>query len=90
MPTPNSPEIAGCSGCRRAIRHPAIATPLTSAAITAGRSSSSTFATTKTTTGIVEATMPETPPICSNSVGRTDRDPHGAVAPGVTWLGQIS
>ena len=64
MPTPNSPEIAGWSACRRTMRHPAIRTPLTRAAITAGRSSRSRFARTKTTTGIVEATMPEMPPIC--------------------------
>ena len=86
MPTPNSPEIAGCSGCRRTMRQPAIATPLTRAAITAGRSSRSRFATTKTTTGIVEATIPEMPPICCSIVGRTE--PGSAAAcggSGVTW-----
>src|SRR5689334_4034801 len=68
-PTPNRPETAGCIGCLRAIRHTAMTTPDTSAAMSAGCSVLTMLTTTKTATGIVEATTPGTPPICSSSVG---------------------
>src|SRR5690242_15706756 len=69
MPTPNNPDIAGCSGCLRAIRQMAMATPAASAAMSAACSAATMLTTTNTATGIVEATIPGTPPICSKSVG---------------------
>src|SRR3712207_6827905 len=69
MPTPNRPEIAGCSASRRTSRHTVTATPPASAAISAGRSPAATLTTTNTATGMLDATMPATPPICSSSVG---------------------
>src|SRR5947199_2529085 len=69
MPTPNSPDIAGCNGCLRAIRQIAVPTPEVSAAIKAGGNAETMLTTTNTATGIVEAMIPGTPPICSRSVG---------------------
>src|SRR5690606_32637005 len=72
---------AGCSAGLRASRHTAVATAATSAAISAGCSPNATFATTKIATGMVDATMPGTPPICSSRVG-SSRSCDPPAAPG--------
>src|SRR5918998_1702797 len=93
-PTPSSPDTAGCSACLRTIRHAAITAPAASAEISAGCSSKTTFATTNTATGMVEATTPCTPPICSSRVGdsRSCRGPSaagpsGSGSAGGPWVG---
>src|SRR5690348_16149179 len=68
-PTPSRPDSAGISFCLRTRRHTATATPVASAAISAGCSDVTTLTMMKTSTGALDDTMPGTPPICSMIVG---------------------